>query len=139
MAASKLLKGSELKIKLKRRKIKIDDLVAHYGLSRQTVSRYLNDHMAMPATFIIQVAEFANMSIYDFTTGYIKESEVMTPKIHAPDKYTTHEEIETIASEELEEYKTPDARMIVDFTSIEERLVSIEKEIEDIKKQIKKH
>ena len=139
MAASKLLKGSELKIKLKRRRIKIDDLVAHYGLSRQTVSRYLNDHMAMPATFIIQVAEFANMSIQDFISGSMKESEVITHKLTPIKTYPSPEVVETIAAEAPVEYKTEKERIIVDFTNIEERISTIEKEIEDIKIQIKKN
>lgn len=138
MSASRLLKGSELKIKLKKRKIKIDDLVSHYDLSRQTVSRYLNDHMAMPATFIIQVAEFAHMDIQDFISGSMKESEVMTPKLTPIKIYPSPEVVETIAAEAPVEYKTEKERMVVDFTLIEERISTIEKEIEDLKTHIKK-
>jgi transcriptional regulator with XRE-family HTH domain len=61
-----LISGSELKIKLKQKGIKIQDIIDKYDLNRASVSRYLNDRMAMPATFIIQCAEMADMSIEDF-------------------------------------------------------------------------
>jgi transcriptional regulator with XRE-family HTH domain len=64
-----LIKGSKLKILLKRKGILSKHITEAFGLNRTTVSRYFTDDMAMPATFIVKVAFYAKLDINDLITG----------------------------------------------------------------------
>jgi transcriptional regulator with XRE-family HTH domain len=87
-----LIKGSVLKIKLKRKGIKIDDLLEAFNFNRVMVSKYVNNKAAMPATFIIKVMKYANFTVDDMIEG--------------PDKYITytHPDDAPIAAEPLATY-----------------------------------
>lgn len=67
----KLISGKNLKILLKRKGISQKELIAKFGLHQTTVSRYLTDSMQMPASFILKVAKYANLSINDLIEGDI--------------------------------------------------------------------
>jgi transcriptional regulator with XRE-family HTH domain len=112
---SKLISGSDLKIKLKRKKIKIEDLIEKYGLKRATVSRYLNNHMAMPATFIIQVAEISGMDIKEFMTQTEEEKSSTTKPEDIKPAPEEPEEVrpETEAPKTAKEYIIPDLPELV--------------------------
>lgn len=64
-----LIKGSKLKILLKRKGILSKDITAAFNLNKTTVSRYFTDDMQMPATFIIKVAVYAGLNISDLIEG----------------------------------------------------------------------
>jgi transcriptional regulator with XRE-family HTH domain len=133
-----LIKGSELKVKLKRRKIKIDDIVAKYNLNRATVSRYLNDHIAMPATFIIQVAEFAGLEIDDFMEGKAVKQEIIKEEKPAPVEYKFQETAPLIAAEPEVRYETSKKRerIVIDLTDWEERLEAVEFKLHELEKEL---
>lgn len=153
-----LIKGSDLKIKLKRKKVKIDDIVNQYGLVRTTVSRYLNDHMAMPATFIIQVAEFTGMSIDEFIEGgttkgqhdqdidkSITEEENIpeTPKSEVKPYPTEEEKLDRVAMKvedsHIEYSVTPKRKSnLINTSDLEEYIFELEERIERLEKAIRK-
>lgn len=87
-----LIKGSNLKIKLKRKGILSKDIQAAFNLNQTTVSRYFTNDMAMPATFIIKVMKYANFTVDDMIEG--------------PDKSITytHPDDAQIAAEPAETY-----------------------------------
>lgn len=144
---SKLILGSEIKIKLKRKKLRIEDLILKYNLNRATVSRYMNDHMAMPATFIVQVAEFANMSMDEFMirdTEDQAETTVITPEpapevlykkedIKAKD-YIVCEDPECTAQEPQAPYKKKSEKKYVriDTSDLDAYIESLEERIRDL-------
>jgi len=67
-----IIKGSDLKILLKRKGVKINDLSDTFGLSRITVSKYLNDKSTIPASFIIKVIAYAGLKLEDMIAGSIE-------------------------------------------------------------------
>lgn len=69
-----LISGSQLKILLKRRGIKINDLVEEFNFNRITISRYFNDRNPIPAEFIVKVAAYANLSLHDLIEGGFPEA-----------------------------------------------------------------
>lgn len=72
-----LISGSQLKILLKRRGIKINDLVEVFDFNRITISRYFNDRNPIPADFIVKVAAYANLSLNDLIEGGFPEAQVI--------------------------------------------------------------
>lgn len=66
-----LIKGSDLKIKLKKMGISSVDLCRAFGYNKTTVSRYFTDDMQMPASFIVKVAKYANLKVSDLIEGDI--------------------------------------------------------------------
>lgn len=75
-----LISGSQLKVLLKRRGIKINDLVEAFDFNRITISRYFNDRNPIPAEFIIKVAKFAHLTLDDLIDGGFPESKVIEIK-----------------------------------------------------------
>lgn len=66
-----LISGENLKILLKRKGITQKEIIEKFGLHQTTVSRYLTGSMQMPASFILKVAKYANLSINDLIEGDI--------------------------------------------------------------------
>lgn len=71
-----LIKGSQLKILLKRKGIKLKDIVEKFDMNRIMVSRYLNDNAAMPASFVLKVALYANLNLNDLLEGTINPNTI---------------------------------------------------------------
>lgn len=150
MANSTLIKGSDLKIILKKKKLKIQDLAERYGLVRTTISRYLNDQMAMPATFIVQVAEFANMSIEDFmvnddkSTSIVLPPDVKTDPVHQENPAPVQEYVIpdlpelVIKGDTSFDAKAPLKWLEINSTELEKYILSLEARIKDLESRIKK-
>lgn len=60
-----LIKGPDLKLKLKKKGVLSVDICRAFGYNKTTVSRYLSGNMQMPASFIFNVAIFAGFNIAD--------------------------------------------------------------------------
>jgi transcriptional regulator with XRE-family HTH domain len=73
MTNIELIKGSDLRLKLKRRGILSVDLCRAFGYNKTTVSRYFTDDMQMSATFVIRVAAYAGLQIKDLIEGQVDE------------------------------------------------------------------
>jgi transcriptional regulator with XRE-family HTH domain len=72
MSRIELIKGSDLKLKLKKKGILQQDIVKKFGYNANTVSRYLSETnpMQMPASFVINVAIMAKLNLSDLIQGY---------------------------------------------------------------------
>ena len=69
MSRIELIKGSDLKLKLKKKKISQQDICKEFGYNANTVSRYLSGEIQMPASFILNVAVYAGFNISDLIEG----------------------------------------------------------------------
>lgn len=58
-----MIKGSELQLLLKKRGILQKDICKKLNINQSQVSRYFTDDINMPATFVIDVAVMANLTI----------------------------------------------------------------------------
>ena len=139
-----LIKGSKLKILLKRKGILSKHITEAFGLNRTTVSRYFTDDMAMPATFIVKVAFFAKLNIHDLITGDPNDVEDFI--IDAD----WSESLPELAAEPQAEYqRLPPAPMqlpepptpqrpviIIDTSHLETTLSDLQSQIDDIRRQI---
>lgn len=101
MSRIELIKGSDLKLKLKRKGILQQDIVKKFGYNANTVSRYLSETnpMQMPASFILNVASFAKLNISDLIQG--DENDIQDFIIDAD----WSEALPEIAAEPQAEYK----------------------------------
>jgi transcriptional regulator with XRE-family HTH domain len=79
-----LISGKQLKLLLKRRRISSIELCRVLNMSQAQVSRYFTNEVAMPATFIVKVAAYANLSLNDLTEGSIAEAQVIDITPPAP-------------------------------------------------------
>jgi hypothetical protein len=94
--------------------------------------------MAMPGTFIIQVAEFAGLEIEDFMQGKPPKQEIIKEEKFAPVEYITPEPAPTIAAEPESRYESSRKRerIVIDLTDWEERLEAVEFKIHKLEKEI---
>ena len=139
-----IIKGSELKLKLKRKRITSREICEKLGYNKTTVSRYFTDDMAMPATFIVKVAFFAKLNIHDLITGDPNDVEDFI--IDAD----WSESLPELAAEPQAEYqRLPPAPMqlpepptpqrpviIIDTSHLETTLSDLQSQIDDIRRQI---
>lgn len=72
-----IISGRELKLLLKRRRISSIEICKALNMSQAQVSRYFTNEVAMPATFIIKVAAYANLSLHDLIEGGFPEAQVI--------------------------------------------------------------
>lgn len=113
-----VIKGPNLKLLLKRKGITSAEICSRLNMNPTTVSRYFTDSIAMPATFLIKVAAFANLEIADLI---IYESD----------------ETRNVANEPRVEYKKgkipppppTEITIMVEGVPIAEKLHKIEKEM----------
>lgn len=63
------ISGSELRNLVRSRGIRNRDLEEALVMPQTVISRYLNDHVAMPASFIVKVAAICGFTISDLITG----------------------------------------------------------------------
>ena len=121
-----LIKGSVLKIKLKRKGIKIDDLLEAFNFNRVMVSKYVNNKAAMPATFIIKVMKYANFTVDDMLEG--------------PDKYITytHPDDAPIAAEPVVTYlqAKSDNRPTIDISHLIDTISDLRAQMESLEQTI---
>ncbi len=64
-----VIKGSDLKLLLKKKGISQKDVVDTLGFAQNMVSRYYNDKNEMPASFILKVAKLARLQMSDLAKG----------------------------------------------------------------------
>lgn len=119
------IKGSELKIILKKKRITQNMLSDFFGIHRTTISRYFTDDIQMPASFILKVAVYAKLDIKDLiTSGYIGKSMVVTePEV----PYVTKKQDEVKAEPIIK----------LNFTVLEKRLIYLENEMRKVKSELK--
>jgi len=127
-----VIKGSDLKLLLKRRGISSTYLSESLSIHKSQISRYFTDDIAMPATFIIKVAKVARLEISDL----IKEDGIST-KI-ASEPMAVYER--TIKNEP--KAVTPDIEVCINGMSIsayiqmvEQRLADMERSVMDLQKK----
>ena len=139
-----LIKGSKLKILLKRKGILSKHITEAFGLNRTTVSRYFTDDMAMPATFIVKVAFYAKLNIEDLIIGDHDDVEDFIIDTDWTEALTS------IASEPVEEYQRlpPAAPMlpeppapqrpivVIDTSHLDRALSDLQSQIDDIRSKI---
>ena len=145
-----LIKGSELKIKLKKKKVKLEEFANHYGLVRTTISRYLNDHMAMPASFIIQVADYTGMEIKDFMRNkdedidsssskeysYADDDQILPAEDIQESYHPDEKEIFELKEQDPEEYNRENKLIDLDSTKLETYIHRLESRIQELEKKI---
>lgn len=148
MSSLKLIKGSYLKILLKRKKISQKELCDEFGFNRTTVSRYFSDDMAMPANFIIKVAAYSGLSISDLTEGNDIKSEKSTnseTQISSQEKYISASTLHHVA-EPHEVYDLPAASppapaerpmISIDMSVLEDKLRELYRMMHDVQDEIK--
>lgn len=143
-----LIKGSKLKILLKKKGILSKHITEAFGLNRTTVSRYFTDDIAMPATFIVKVAFYAKLNIHDLITG--DPNDVQDFIIDADWIDADTPPVPQIAAEPTPEYqRLPPAPMqlpepptperpviIIDTSHLESTLSHMQAQIDDIRRQI---
>lgn len=130
-----LISGSQLKILLKRRSIKISELVDAFDFNRITISRYFNDHVPMPADFIIKVAKFAGLSLDQLLEGQFESS--VTETTHTD--VAAEPEIEYVQEPAPAPEPPPEPThpvIIIDTSGLEHKLSDLYHKIEDIQHEI---
>lgn len=60
-----VIKGSDLKLLLKRKGITSNYISDTLGIHKTSISRYFTDDIAMPATFMLKVAKLAGLEMSD--------------------------------------------------------------------------
>lgn len=60
-----VIKGSDLKLLLKKKGISQKDLIDSLGFNQTVISRYYNDKNEMPASFLLKVAKMAGLKMSD--------------------------------------------------------------------------
>jgi transcriptional regulator with XRE-family HTH domain len=138
-----LIKGSQLKILLKRKGIKSMDIVEAFDLNRIMVSRYFNDKAAMPADFIIKVAIYSKLSITDFIETKGDFYDVIDLSEHHEQISAAEPEIKYIPEPakkiEIPPLKLPEHPkpfINIDTTELEDKITDLYHKIEDIQQQI---
>lgn len=129
-----LISGSQLKILLKRRGIKISELVDAFEFNRITISRYFNDHVPMPADFIIKVAKFAGLSLDQLLEGQFESSVKINPQTDVAAEPETEYIQEPPPEAPPPEPKSP--IIIIDTSGLEHKLTDLYHKIEDIQHEI---
>ena len=116
-----VIKGSDLKLLLKKKGITQKFLSESLGIHMTTISRYFTNDIMMPATFILRVAVLADLKIENLV------------------KYKDTEKLILFANESQAEYKVTSKKEIdsinVDDLSIIIR--GIQNKIQDIQKDLK--
>ena len=75
-----VIKGSDLKLLLKRRGITSTYLSEMLSIHKSQISRYFTDDITMPASFLLKVAKLANLEMSDL----IKEDGISTNIVSEP-------------------------------------------------------
>lgn len=115
------IKGSELKLLLKRKGITSLMVSDNLNINRTQLSRYFTDDVAMPANFILRVAAYANLSIDDLIKKQNDTaSEPTVPYIKSIDKSKT----------------TSGIQIIIGDTYIEDIINTLQSEIEKINQEL---
>jgi transcriptional regulator with XRE-family HTH domain len=117
-----VIKGSNLKLLLKKKGITQKFLSESLGIHMTTISRYFTDDVAMPATFVLRVAVLADFQIEDLV------------------KYHKSEKLILVANETQAEYKT-EVKKDVDSIKVDDLgkvIRDIQTSIVEMKKEIKR-
>lgn len=127
-----VIKGSDLKLLLKKKGISQKDLIDSLGFNQTVISRYYNDKNEMPASFLLKVAKLAGLEMSDL----LKEDGIST-KI-ASEPMAVYER--TIKNEP--KAVTPDIEVCINGMSIaayiqmvEQRLADMERSVMDLQKK----
>jgi len=65
MPKYKLMKGSDLKVLLKRKKISQKELCEALGYNQATLSRYFTDNLSISAQFLVDMMIYSKISVKD--------------------------------------------------------------------------
>ena len=143
-----LISGNQLKILLKRKGIKINDLVAAFNMNRISVSRYLNGHNPMTGEFVIKVAAYAGLSLNDLIEGKIETYKFQADHSVAAEADIIYESIEIIEEETKPdtpaqyalpepEYKNTKNNLItIDTSKVEAYLEELQKKIDMVQQEV---
>jgi transcriptional regulator with XRE-family HTH domain len=134
-----LITGGQLKILLKRRGIKISELVDAFDFNRITISRYFNDHVQMPADFIIKVAKFAGLSLDQLTEGHIEPAVIDVPHIEVAAEPVLDYIPEPAKKEVIPPPPPPEASrpvIRIDTSDLEHKLSDLYHKIEEIQQEL---
>jgi transcriptional regulator with XRE-family HTH domain len=132
-----LIKGSQLKILLKRKGIMSKDITETFNLNKTTVSRYFTDDMQMPASFIIKVAAYAGLSLEDLIEGDIYQI------IDMSDDVAAEPQVPYIAAPTQKELPPPDdiptsdlVKVDVDVSKLTDIIVDLRKQIDNVEQTV---
>lgn len=109
MSRIELIKGSDLKLKLKKKGILQQDIVKKFGYNANTVSRYLSETnpMQMPASFVINVAIMANLNISDLIEGYDDPYTIIDMSDKEPKSLAAEPQVQYITAPKVPELPQP--------------------------------
>lgn len=127
-----VIKGSDLKLLLKKKGISQKDLIDSLGFNQTVISRYYNDKNEMPASFLLKVAKLAGLDMSDL----IKEDSISTNIVSEPMAVYGR----TVKNEP--KAVTPDIEVSIKGMSlsayiqmVEQRLADMERSVMDLQKK----
>lgn len=130
-----VIKGSDLKLLLKRRGITSTYLSEMLSIHKSQISRYFTDDITMPASFLLKVAKLAGLDMSDL----IKEDSISTNIVSEPMAVYGR----TVKNEP--KAVTPDIEVSIKGMSlsayiqmIEQRLADMERSVMDLQKKSNK-
>lgn len=95
-----VIKGSDLKLLLKRKGITQDTLSEKTGVVRSSISRYFSDDVTMPYHFLLKVAAIAGLELKDLVK-YTDKEVIIQSKEPAPEYNVTKKEDDDISIDDL--------------------------------------
>jgi hypothetical protein len=133
MTQISLIKGSDLKLKLKRKRILSVDICRDLGYNENTVSRYFKNKMAMPAKFIVNVAAYAGFSISDLVEGNISEYGIDTRPVAVT---ADDPEIKYTTTPKPKPQKSKKELITIDTSKVEAYLEELQKKIDMVQQEV---
>ena len=119
--AMDVIKGSDLKLLLKRKGITSTYLSEKLSIHKSQISRYFTDDIAMPANFIVKVAKLASLEISDLIK-MDKDDIVSEP---------------AVPYKKIEKMSTPaNVDVIIDGVSITDYIQKVEKRLSEMERSV---
>ena len=117
-----VIKGSDLKLLLKKKGISQKDVVDTLGFTQTMVSRYYNDKNEMPASFILKVAKLARLQMSDLVKGDGPSVHIVSEPSAVYERTPKKEPIPSVDGLAIGEY----------IMMIEKRLLAVEQSLKDM-------
>ena len=117
-----VIKGSDLKLLLKKKGISQKDVVDTLGFTQTMVSRYYNDKNEMPASFILKVAKLARLQMSDLVKGDGPSVHIVSEPSVVYERTPKKEPIASVDGLAIGEY----------IMMIEKRLLAVEQSLKDM-------
>ena len=117
-----VIKGSDLKLLLKKKGITSNYLSDTLGIHKTSISRYFTDDIAMPATFILKVAKLAGLQMSDLVKGDGPSVHIVSEPSVVYERTPKKEPIPSVDGLAIGEY----------IMMIEKRLLAVEQSLKDM-------